>query len=79
MRVDFHDSLRDPQKRQATRVVVYDNFGNAIATFLQIDEKNIDVRVKGQPGFEEALKFLGIKQTVLVDTISKDKILEIVF
>ena len=73
MKIEFHDGLKTPTRREASRVVIYDNYGNAIATMLQIDIGNIDVRIKGQPGFEEALQFLGIKQTVLVDTIHPDK------
>ena len=72
MRIELHNSLKDPEKRKATRLVVYDDYGNAIATFLQIDQHNIDVRVKGQPGFEEALRFLGIQQTVITDVVTKD-------
>ena len=77
MLIESHVGLRNPRKDKASRVVIYDNFGNAVATFLQIDERNIDVRVRGQPGFEDALKFLGIKQTV-VSTVVKAKDLPVI-
>ena len=79
MIIESHSSLSRPEKKEVTRLVVYDNFGNAIAVFMQIDSRNIDIQVKGQPGFEEALGFLGIKQTVVVDVIKKDGLPQLVF
>lgn len=69
MRVEFHDRLGQLTNRPASRVVIYDESGNALATFLQIDNNNIDVRVRGQAGFDEALRYLGIQQTVILTTV----------
>lgn len=70
MIAETHEQLGRPARNKVSRLVVYDNFGNAIATFLQIDDKNIDARFRGQPGFEEALRFLGIRQTVVCDVVN---------
>jgi hypothetical protein len=72
MILETHDNLGNPSREKSSRVVVYDNYNNPIACFLQINPTTIDYRHRGQPGFEEALKYLGIKQTCFTKKVKKD-------
>ena len=47
-----------PDRRPATRTVVYDDFGNPLAVFIQVSPANVFMSFKGQPDFEPALLHL---------------------
>ncbi len=69
MRVETHNRLRAPDSRPATRVVVYDDFNNPIAVLIQVSPNNVYMSFKGQKGFEEALRNLGIVDTTVVTVV----------
>ncbi len=69
MILETHDRLRASARSNATRLVVYDDRGNPIAVFLQRTPDHVHFRHKGQPGFEEALRVLGIKDTSIVEIV----------
>lgn len=70
MILETHDQLRKPEVRPATRLVVYDNFRNPIAVFVQVSPTEVFMRFKTQSGFEEALKNLGIRDTSVATVVS---------
>ena len=74
MKIELHDRLGNPERRDATRLVVYDDYGNAVVSVLKLGEGMLDVRVAGQPGFNEALKFLGVEQTLIVDKLDVEQL-----
>jgi hypothetical protein len=77
MLIEIHDNLRNPERKEASRIVVYDKLGQPIATFLQLSDVNIDVQVRGiTPGFDKALKYLGIKQTYVQTDVVRHKDLQ---
>lgn len=72
MIAEFHNRLGDPQRQSCTRLVVYDSKENIIACFLELADGTEDVRIIGQPGFEQALTHLGVRQTAVVETIHRE-------
>lgn len=57
-------------RTSASRVVVYDRYGNPIAVLLEIDPDHVKIEIAdNQEAFNRMLKQLGIDRTVLVDTI----------
>ena len=69
MILETHERLGRPSRSKVSRAVIYDDHGNALACFLELAANVIDVRLRGQPGFEEALRFLGIRQTVITEVV----------
>ena len=69
MRIETHDRLGSPESRPATRLVVYDDFGNPVAVFIQVDARNIFLRTRDHPEFAAALYNLGVRDTTVVTTV----------
>lgn len=69
MQVESHERLGRPDRRPATRVVVYDDFKNPIAVLIQVSPTNVFMSFKGQPGFEAALLNLGVRDTSVVTVV----------
>ena len=69
MQIETHDRLGAPARKPATRLVVYDDFRNPVAVFIQVDRHNIFFRHKGMPDFEAALRNLGVADTAVVTVV----------
>jgi len=70
MRVVLHDRLRKPQKLDATRIIVEDNFGNPIGVFLEVEPGHVIAEIAdNQEKFTALLRRLGINKTLIVDTL----------
>ncbi len=69
MQIESHNRLTHPDRRPATRVVVYDDFNNPIAVFVQAAVGNVFMSFKGQKDFESALLNLGIRDTSVVTVV----------
>lgn len=69
MQIESHERLGSPDRRTATRAVVYDDHKNPIAVFIQVSPVNIFMSFKGQPGFEAALLNLGVRDTSVVTVV----------
>lgn len=70
MQIEAHNRLQPLPRTQVSRLVVYDDYGNPLAVFLQVGPNQIHFRHKGQPGFDEALNLLGIRDTSVVEVMS---------
>jgi hypothetical protein len=72
MLIEIHDNLRNPERKEASRIVIYDKLGQPIATFMQLTDTNIDVQIRGiTRGFDKALRYLGIQQTLVQTDVIK--------
>lgn len=69
MQIESHAKLGRPEKRPATRVVVYDDFGNPIGVFIQVTPTNVYMSYKGHKDFESALAGLGIRDTTILTVV----------
>lgn len=69
MIVEDHQDLTNPQRRKASRVVIYDEQNNPVAVFVQVQPDHLFCSVVGQEGFLEALKAAGIHKTTLVTKV----------
>ncbi len=69
MIVEAHDKLKPVRRFDATRLVVYDAHYNPMAVFLQVTPNQVHIRTRNDPGFDEALRILGIKDTSIVETM----------
>ena len=70
MKVILHNALRQPQRLDATSVVVEDDFGNPIAVAIEHSRNAIVFSGVGQADFAALLKYLGIDKTVVLNDIS---------
>lgn len=61
MRVEGHNKMRDAFKKDATRVVVYDNVGNPIMAAVEIAPNHIMASHAGDADFHKVLDMIGIK------------------
>ncbi len=69
--------LGDVRTSRATRVMVRDDHGNPIVVLLQVGPNHIHARFKGQPGWDDAIKLLGIEDTSVVDVVAAPAKLEV--
>ncbi len=61
MLVDLHNSFSEPTVKKATRVIIYDNFNNPLAVFIENDEKTITCITAGDSDFNSVLEEHGIR------------------
>lgn len=69
MQVELHDQFQNPQRLKASRVVVYDDFGNPIGLFLQTARDHVVVSVADSEDFNRVLRQLGIDKTLVISTV----------
>lgn len=71
MIVETHDNLQNPQRIKATRAVIYDDHGNALAIVVEYptDPVTIFTSCLGQSDFEATLRNFGIYQTTIVEDV----------
>lgn len=69
MRVESHDALGKAVSMPATRVVVYDDYDNPVCVSMKMQNGRITTARVGDKRFNEVLQMLGIRKTVLVDSI----------
>jgi len=67
MHVETHNKLGNPQQFECTRLVIRDNNNTPVVVAAQHSPEHIFVVHAGEQGFENALKALGIKDTVIID------------
>jgi hypothetical protein len=73
MIVESHSNLGKLQRADVTRLVVYDRHGNPVIAAMEIDQDKIWVSRRGEPRFEQALKNMGIKDTIIrVQTLGEE-------
>jgi len=72
MRLEAHDNLQKPIKREITRVVVYDDYDNPIAIVVKYDHGMCYVGHVGDKEFNNMLQVLGINRFVMVDKIKSN-------
>lgn len=66
MYVEIHDHLGKPLRVNATRVVVYDDYGNPLSMTVVKNANWVQSAHAGDDNFEELLEELGIRRTVVV-------------
>jgi hypothetical protein len=66
MYVEIHDHLGNPLRIPATRVVVYDDYGNPLSLTIQRAPGWVQSTHAGDANYEELLEELGIRRTVIV-------------
>jgi len=70
MLVELHNSFKNPIRVQATRVVVYDDFGNPVGVFVQTQPGELIAEIAdNDTRFPKLLKMLGLPITK-VDVVS---------
>lgn len=74
MKVETHNSLDKARKEAVTRVVVYDDYDNPVCVCMKMQTGRINCVRVGDARFQEALQMLGIRRTVIVDTIDTGKL-----
>jgi hypothetical protein len=74
MRVETHNNLSGGTSSPATRVVVYDDYDNPVCVCMKIQGGRITCVRVGDKRFHEALQMLGIRKTVIVDSIDPSKL-----
>lgn len=65
MILELHNNLRNPQRIEATRVVVRDIFENPICVIIEHAPGQYWVTHVGEPNFEEGLKAMGLDKTIV--------------
>jgi len=71
MRVVLHNKLQKPQKIEATRIVVEDDYGNPIAVLIQIEPNHIMAELADdEDKFNRFLRSVGIDRTLVIDKVS---------
>ena len=71
MFLELHDGFHSPMRVPATRVVIYDDYGNPLGVFLQRQPGEIvceTATTKDTRKLRRLLAELGINRTILVDT-----------
>jgi hypothetical protein len=69
MYIEGHDQLGNPFRVKCTRLLVYDDYGHAVAAVIRYGNGQMYVGHIGESSFDSYLKALGIKNTALVDTL----------
>jgi len=69
MRIEGHDQMGQPFSLPFSRALVYDDYGNIVAAIVQYRKGAMYVGRIGEPGFDNYLNALGLKNTTIVETI----------
>lgn len=73
MWIEYHDELRRPTRVKASRVVVYDDFGNPVGAMFQASPDHIIAGVADdEAAFKKLLRRLGVDKTVVVTTVKTE-------
>ncbi len=60
MEIAYHNNLRKAERVTASRVVVYDNYGNPLAVVMELDNGQYLAVTASHKRFNEVLKQMGI-------------------
>ena len=71
MYVETHNNLGQPQQIECTRLVIRDIHHTPVAIAIQSSPEQMFVLHAGEAGFENALKALGINDTVVINRFDK--------
>jgi hypothetical protein len=74
MILEFHDSLKDPARVHATRLLVRDELGTPIAALVQLRPDHVRIVTASDPDFNQHLAELGLLDTVLVTRHELDRL-----
>ena len=74
MQVELHDQFKQTTSMPASRVVVYDDYGNPIAAVIQIDDGQYVATTVSQKQFQNILKAMGITKTLVVEHIDPQRL-----
>lgn len=77
MYLEFHDGFRSPMRVKATRVVVYDDYGNPVGVFIQRQPGEIVCEIANKQDtrrLRQLLAELGISHCAIVDTIKAQEV-----
>lgn len=66
MEIEAHDALRRPTRVRATQAVVRDWLGQPVAVLLEPAPGRIECLLKGDPGFDDACRLLGVADPALL-------------
>ena len=71
MRLELHNGLQQPQIIKATRVVIYDDLGNAVVIAGEHGNRTIlTAKSSDTDDFKQTLKDLGLDKTVIVPVVT---------
>jgi len=70
VRVELHNELRSPQIIRATRVVIYDDFGNPIAVVGELGNRTLLAAKCTDSDFLTTLRDLGLDRAVIVPIVT---------
>jgi hypothetical protein len=68
VRADCHDGLRNAKSVQCSRLVLYSDDNHPIFVAMTVGN-DVIMSAIGDPDFEATLRNLGIKSTLVVDTV----------
>lgn len=71
MKVELHDHLGRPVATPATRVLIFDDFGNPIYFAIEQQPGHISARQLGDEDFFDRLRDYGIDKTVILTTLPR--------
>lgn len=69
MIVETHNNFANPQRFEASRVVIRDCFDQPLVIALQVDDRTYQIYTQDDPEFPRVLRNLGIESTIVVDTV----------
>ncbi len=70
MRIELHNALQHPQIIKATRVVIYDDLGNAVVIAGEHGPRTILTAKSTDGDFKETLHALGLDKSVIVPVVT---------
>lgn len=65
-------------KLEANRIVIYDKFDNPIAAVIELEDGRYVATTAAQKKFNQIINALGIKKTIIVDTINAAKLVPLI-
>lgn len=74
MKVEYHNNLQGGERVSASRVIIYDDKDNPVCCCVQLQPGRLTIVRAGDKRFDEALRMLGVRQTVIVDKIDTNKL-----
>jgi hypothetical protein len=74
MQVELHDKFEEALKVSATRLVVYDDYNQPLAFFIQTSPTSVRICTVRDEDFKYQLKQHGIENTVIINRLDAQKI-----
>jgi hypothetical protein len=73
MRAELYQKLSEPQVLEIRRVLFRDNFGNPFCVVIEQAPGKYWVKTIADTDFHDALRIMGVRDTVIVQKLKDDK------